>query len=205
MASRGGLTRQPACMLDVRARIVMIALVGSFLVVSSPPAHACSCAGEPAAEILASPETNAAFVGRLVLRQPAPDPVPFRGTAYRFEVESVVSGDLPTRIDVISASDGGACGIELEIGEPAGVVLQREDGVWLSNLCRTTDADELLAAGDPHPPSGPPTDLLPVVPPTWLWIVGALGISGLALGVWWAWQLGVADSSGGAPGRGPDS
>jgi hypothetical protein len=70
-------------------------------------------------------------------------------TVYRFEVEEWVKGDLGDFVDVHSAADGGACGIEVGIGNRAGVFLSVENGQLHSSLCSTIDADVLLAGAEP--------------------------------------------------------
>lgn len=70
-------------------------------------------------------------------------------TIYRFQVEQWVKGDLGDFVDVHSAADGGACGIEVGIGNRAGVFLSVESGQLSSSLCSTIDADVLLAGAEP--------------------------------------------------------
>ncbi len=70
-------------------------------------------------------------------------------TVYRFEVEEWVKGDLGDFVDVHSAADGASCGIEVGIGNRAGVFLSVEGGQLSSGLCSVIDADVLLAGVEP--------------------------------------------------------
>lgn len=161
----------------VPAHLALVAVLGTLvtLVLSADPAMACTCTGESAAEMLAAPRTDAAFVGRLVGRRSLPDSEPFRRVAYRFRVESVVKGELPGTVEVVSAGSGAACGFELDVGERAGVVLQREGDTWTGGLCGTTAPAELLAAGDPRPP-------ISTIP--WPSVLGVGAVAVLAATLW---------------------
>ncbi len=96
-------------------------------------------------------EYPAAFVGTLV-EVSGQSGVVFSSeadTVYRFEVEEWVKGDLGDIIDVHSAADGSSCGIEVAIGNRAGVFLNVEGGQLSSGLCSVIDADVLLAGAKP--------------------------------------------------------
>lgn len=170
-AAGGGARRH------VRARLALVAVLGALLTLVLPagPAMACTCAGESAAEMLATPRADAAFVGRLVGRRPASDPGPLREVAYRFRVESVVKGELPGTVEVVSAGSGAACGFDLEVGDHAGIVVQRTGDTWTGGLCRTTAPAEMLAAGDPRPPAS-------TIP--WPSLLGVGAVAVLATTLW---------------------
>jgi hypothetical protein len=81
-------------------------------------------------------------------------------TIYRFEVETWVKGDLGPVIDVHSAADGASCGIEVGVGNRAGIMVRVEDGKYHSSLCETIDADVLLASLEPLETGAPGPPLL---------------------------------------------
>jgi hypothetical protein len=113
------------------------------------------------------PESDGAFVGTFLARN---DPPPVNGLVssatqvpYRYQVERVVKGDLPSSgiIEVWSSASGASCGLETLGGERAGLLLEREGDRWTSNLCSQADPDALLRAGQPLPP--PPGKAPPAV------------------------------------------
>jgi hypothetical protein len=102
-------------------------------------ASACTCLPVNLERDL--PRADGAFVGTVL-------GATLRGEAqivYRFRVEQVYKGDIDNRIDVVSASDSGACGLELPVGERAGLLLERDGDVWRGSLCGQVDPSELLA------------------------------------------------------------
>jgi hypothetical protein len=102
-------------------------------------ASACTCLPVNLERDL--PRADGAFVGTLLDSRP-------RGatqTVYRFRVEQVYKGDIDSRIDVVSASDGAACGLELPQGERVGLLLDRDGNVWRGSLCGQVDPSDLLA------------------------------------------------------------
>lgn len=131
--------------------LVILASVAGF--VAPRPASACSCIGLDPGTGLA--EHPAAFVGTLVDSSRGGEiggfPIGdgFSDAVYRFEVEQWVKGDLGDVVDVHSAADGAACGIEVGIGNRAGVFLTISEGKLTSSLCATMDADVLLAGAEP--------------------------------------------------------
>jgi hypothetical protein len=104
-------------------------------------AAACTCAaGVPVEQRLEA--ADAAFVGRLVS---------VRGTAYEFEVDQQVKGDLGRQVIVRSARDTAQCGLRRSSPDEAvGVLLTRAGGGWASSLCAQTTAGELLTAESPE-------------------------------------------------------
>ena len=120
-------------------------------------AHACSCAPPEPRSLLA--QIDAAFVGRLESRRDLGN-----GRArFTFRVERSVKGRLGSTIDVESASNGAACGLETPVGARIGLFLERDGARWTSSLCWQVSAEDLLAATQPLPPptgTGPVTLLL---------------------------------------------
>ena len=69
---------------------------------------------------------------------------------------------MGSTVDVESASNGAACGLETTIGARIGLFLERRAGRWTSSLCWQVSPDDLLAAAQPLPPPNGrgPTTLL---------------------------------------------
>lgn len=130
-------------------RLVLVVAMVAGLLISSPcsPAWACSCAAKPPEQRLARAE--AAFVGTLISRE---EPTPEGGFYYsgqtlkwKFRVEKVAKGDLEEEIELESAASGASCGLEVRVGERAGILLHKnQQGAWQSGLCEQMDPDELL-------------------------------------------------------------
>jgi hypothetical protein len=140
-------------------RLFLVCMVAATAVVAATatPAHACSCAVPDPRTLLT--ETDGAFVGRLVSRRDLGD-----GRAvFTFRVEQSVKGALGRTVDVESASNGAACGLETPVGARIGLFLDRRGGRWTSSLCWQVSPDDLLAAAQPLPPPdgrGPVTVLV---------------------------------------------
>lgn len=184
------------------ARWALVAVLGLLLAVLLPArqAHACSCVPASAADKLEG--AAAAFVGTLRdVEEPTPGPdgaVDLSPTPFRFEVKTVVAGELPEQVEVISSLSEASCGLGVEVGETAGVILHREDGAWTSGLCSTAEPAELIAAGDPRPPIHTPTATAsptgataPAEPGPSRWPLIALGLAilgAVGVGAWWLRQ-----------------
>ena len=142
-----------------RMRLFLAGVVAAVAVVAATatPAHACSCAMPDPRSLLA--QTDGAFVGRLIERRDLGD-----GRAvFTFRVERRVKGAMGSTVDVESASNGAACGLETTIGARIGLFLERRAGRWTSSLCWQVSPDDLLAAAQPLPPPngrGPATLLV---------------------------------------------
>ncbi len=139
-----------------------VLLVSSLLVVVGPAgrAEACSCALADPATMLE--ESDAAFVGTLTERPAEPNsPDGFSGV-FVFEVEQWVKGDLGPQVGVHSALDGAACGLEMNVGEKAGIFLHNDNGRPSGGLCSVTSPEALLAADQPlvFDGAGPPVFLV---------------------------------------------
>ena len=131
-----------------RMRLFLAGVLAAVAVVAATatPAHACSCAVPDARSLLA--QTDGAFVGRLIERRDLGG-----GRAvFTFRVERRVKGSMGSTVDVESASNGAACGLETTIGARIGLFLERRAGRWTSSLCWQVSPDDLLAAAQPLPP-----------------------------------------------------
>lgn len=139
-------------MKGVTRLLIATAVIG-FLVLPAPlPAHGCSCAG-PGDLTEAIAQSEAAFVGTLVDKRSTSGNLFGGGDAiYTFEVEQWIKADLGPVIEVRSASQGSACGFEVDIDERMGAFISRDGNHLSGGLCTTVDPDALLAAA-----SGPVT------------------------------------------------
>lgn len=121
------------------------AVVAAALVLVAD-ASACSCAPVDLERDL--PRADGAFIGTLLERREPPaaavqssgDPV-----TLVFRVEQVYKGDIDGRVEVVTARSGASCGLGTRVGERAGLLLDREGGVWRSGLCSQVDPADFLA------------------------------------------------------------
>jgi hypothetical protein len=67
---------------------------------------------------------------------------------YLFRVEQVYKGDIDNRIEILTAADGAACGLESGVGDRLGLLLDRRGGAWRSGLCSQVDPSDLLELTD---------------------------------------------------------
>jgi hypothetical protein len=139
-------------------RSVMLAgtllLVFLFTLLPTGRAHACSCMFMEPDEALAQADVPAAFVGTLVAREDAGRGEFGAQVQWTFEVEAVLAGDLAEITTLRAPQDDGAnCGLNLQVGDRTALILYSDGDGWSSSSCSTYDADAMLAAGDPQPPS----------------------------------------------------
>lgn len=112
------------------------------------PGRACSCAPPDPRAALA--QSDGAFVGRLVARRDAG-----QRAVLTFSVERALKGSIGSTIEVLTASNSAACGLELQPDTRVGLALDRRGGTWHGHLCTQFDPEELLAAALPLPaPNG---------------------------------------------------
>ena len=110
--------------------------------------QACSCALPDPRAALA--QADGAFVGTLVDRREGD-----QATVLTFSVERALKGAIGRTVEVSTASNSAACGIEVRTGTRVGLVLERRGGAWHGYLCWQFAPEELLAAAKPLPaPSG---------------------------------------------------
>ncbi len=128
-------------------RLFLAGVVATAAVVaaSATPAHACSCAMPDPRSLLA--QTDGAFVGRLIERRDVGD-----GRAiFTFRVERRVKGAMESTVDVESASNGAACGLETTIGARIGLFLERRAGRWTSSAIRRAPGQTEISRVVPAP------------------------------------------------------
>jgi len=107
-------------------------------------AQACSCIPpDPKSMLL---RAYGAFVGALVSRRDLAN----GRSLFNFAVEQPVKGAIGNTIEVESASNGGACGLETQVGRRIGLFVDRDRDVWKSTLCWQVDGDDLLAVARPN-------------------------------------------------------
>jgi hypothetical protein len=123
----------------------VLVLLAAALAAGVEDGRACSCALPDARAALAQAE--GAFVGRLESRRDTD-----RQAVLTFSVERALKGPIGATIDVRTAANGAACGIEVPVGTRVGLVLDRRGGSWRGSLCWQSDPEELLAAALPLPP-----------------------------------------------------
>jgi len=133
---------------SVKALLLFLAVVLAAVAVTVEPARACSCIPPDPWTFLK--QADGAFVGRLVSRRDAD-----QGQAVLvFSVDRAVKGKIGDQVEVETADNGAACGIETPVGQRVGLFLDREGGKWLGHLCWQVSPDDLLAAALLPAPNG---------------------------------------------------
>lgn len=141
----------------MRLAIVIGAAAAAFCL-GVESAQACSCVRPDVPVLLA--QADAAFVGTLVSRRPVspPGPGPISSAdpdIFTFRVDESVKGGLSGEVEVRSPRSGASCGLEVAVGQQAGLFLRRDGNAWHSNLCWQVAPSALLDAGRPLPaPNG---------------------------------------------------
>ena len=123
----------------------VVVVVAASLAAGVEPARACSCALPDPRETLA--RGDGAFVGTLVSRRQVD-----QHAVLLFSVERALKGSIGGTVEVSTASNGAACGLEAPVGTRVGLVLERRGGAWHGYLCWQFAPEELLAAALPLPP-----------------------------------------------------
>ena len=141
--------RARAVSRSVRAlALCVLVLVVASLAAAVEPARACSCVPPDPWSFLK--QADGAFVGRLVSRREAD-----QGRAVlTFRVERAVKGKIGATVEVTTASNGAACGIETSAGQRIGLFLAREGDGWVGHLCWQVAPEDLLAAASLPAPNG---------------------------------------------------
>lgn len=123
----------------------VVVLFAASLAALVDAGQACSCALPNPRAALA--QADGAFVGRLVSRRDSG-----QRAILTFSVDRALKGSIGSTVEVVTASNSAACGIELRSGARTGLVLERRGGRWHGYLCWQFDPEELLAAASPLPP-----------------------------------------------------
>jgi hypothetical protein len=128
--------------------LCVVVLVVASLAAAVEPAHGCSCIPPDPWSVLK--QADGAFVGRLVSRREVD-----QGRAVlTFRVERAVKGKIGATIEVTTANNGAACGIETSVGQRIGLFLAREGDEWVGHLCWQVAPEDLLAAASLPAPTG---------------------------------------------------
>ena len=123
-----------------RRRVWAAAALSAGLLLAADAA-ACTCRAPDLERDL--PTADGAVVGEVLERR-------VQGGEARFvlRVEQVYRGDISNRVEVVTASNGAACGLEAAVGDRLGLLLTRENGEWRSGLCSQVDPADFLALTD---------------------------------------------------------
>jgi hypothetical protein len=117
---------------------LLVSLAAAAVFAALPAdALACSCLpwGNAKEELT---KAKGAFVGVYLGRRALPGSP---GAAiYRFRVERRLKGTLGRTVEVVSANNGAACGLEVVKGQRVGLLLRRVQGRWHSSLCEQRTA-----------------------------------------------------------------
>jgi hypothetical protein len=131
----------------VKRWLLPFSLLGGLVVLPAQPSLACSCVGidNPRAAVEAA---DGAFVGTLVRREePQPQGELLSSdqvVTWTFQVDRLLKGSIGSTVDVESPWSDVSCGLLVEVGEQAGLLLSRTRGQWQSGLCSQIDPDTLL-------------------------------------------------------------
>ena len=141
--------RARAVSRSVRAlALCVLVLAVASLAAIVEPARACSCVSPDPWSILR--QADGAFVGRLTSREDIGE-----GRAHlTFSVERAVKGQIGASVEVLTANNGAACGIETSVGQRIGLFVSRENGRWMGTLCWQVAPEDLLAAAVLPAPNG---------------------------------------------------
>ena len=127
---------------------VVVAIAALSLALAAD-AFACSCLRVNLVRDL--PKADGAFIGTVLERR-----VERQTAIYLFRVEQVYKGEIENRVEVVSADNGAACGLELRVDQRIGLLLAREGETWRSSLCSQVDPSAFLALTDVDDNSAPP-------------------------------------------------
>jgi hypothetical protein len=180
----------------MRRLLVLVALVSGLVVLPSARSLACSCAAieDVRAAVL---ESDGAFVGALLHREEPEAPGGlFRSdevVTWTFEVHRVLRGTLGSTVDVESPLSDVSCGLLVDLGERAGLLLSRVGGEWQSSLCQQVDPEIMIRMSGFFPaPESPvaatPKGFVRADPPSTMQGIGLavflLTTAGIAGGLW---------------------
>jgi hypothetical protein len=158
--------------------LLLIAALASW----AGPAYGCSCAiAEPKQMLEWGP---VAFVGTIGGVAPGGQGEFGAQHVLTYQVETVFAGEVPAEVDIVTADNSAACGIDAVVGTRMAVFATDEGGRLTAGLCSITDAETAIQALGP---GTPPVAAVDNSPP-FDWQVVWLGAGGLVLVVV-AWLL----------------
>ena len=184
--------------------VVAVVATGSFVVLGSGPAYACSCVTNSPRDFVGSAD--------LVVEGTVQDVAASSGwssaddVTYEVAAEAVYKGEVTERFAFVSPASGASCGVEgVEADRRYLFLLTRVDDGWHGSLCGGTGQ---VTAAQAERFAGPPAAPLPGVEPGpadrgvagLAGVIGAVGVvTALAvlLGRWVSsWRLGRSTDSG---------
>jgi hypothetical protein len=125
-----------------------------------------------------------AFVGTITDSVPFVIPDGGSSHALTFEVDTVLAGQVPAEVEVVTANSSAGCGIDAALGTRWAIFAAEENGYLTSSLCSATDPNTAINA------LGPGTAPAPVATEretgSFDWQAAWLGLGGVALvaGIW---------------------
>ncbi len=146
--------------------LLLLVTAPTVVVLLAAPSSACSCAGGTDAEHLA--RATAVFEGEVLARHDPPRGLPESSSepaAYEVAVDRVYKGDVARRVEVVTASSGASCGLELPANGRAVFFAQGSGASVQGQLCDGTrvGAADTAVVGEGTPP--PPPAAAAVPPP----------------------------------------
>jgi hypothetical protein len=136
-------------------RLLPLLVLVTSLLTFAGPAYACSCmAAEPAQMLEFGPT---AFVGTISGVTTAGQGPIGPQHVLTFEVETVLAGEVPIEVEIVTADNSAACGIDANVGARMAVFAVDEGGQLTSSLCSVTDADAAINAIGPGTAPTPAT------------------------------------------------
>lgn len=131
---------------SMRRVFPLVLLLAAFFGFAGP-AYGCSCAMlEPAQLLEFSP---VAFVGTITGAVPVVQNDMGDAHAISFEVDTVLAGQVPAVVEVVTAGNSAACGIDAVVGTRLAVFAADDGGQLTSNMCSTADPDSAINALGP--------------------------------------------------------
>lgn len=133
-------------LIPMRRVLPLIVLLVAFLAFAGP-AYGCSCAMLEPAELLEF--SPVAFVGTITGAVPVVQRNMGDAHAISFEVDTVLAGQVPTQVEVVTAGNSAACGIDAVVGTRLAVFAADDGDQLTSNVCSTADPDTAIKALGP--------------------------------------------------------
>jgi hypothetical protein len=131
----------------VRLAVPVLLVLASLVAAAS--AYACTCAPVDLERDL--PRADGAFVGTVLERHESPG-----GRIFLFRVEQLYKGDIVNRVEVTTPRDSAACGLDAQVGERLGLLLERDGERWRAGLCSLVDPAAFLELTDVEDRTLPP-------------------------------------------------
>ena len=126
-----------------------VVVIAAVMLALAADALACSCLRVDLVRDL--PGADGAIVGTVLERTESG-----QSATYLLRVEQVYKGDIENRVEIVTASNGAACGLEVGVGDRIGLLLEREGGAWHSGLCSQVDPAAFLELTDVEDNGVPP-------------------------------------------------